>query len=131
MKIIVNNANMTFVKGVANMLASVNWVSGYWNKNAGSTQKVFENDTYFRNEELIPVDSRYRRFQISWEPRSEASTIFIAFNDAENKVISSETPHTGDVIDIPEGTTTLCVFGLNTSFANGVGTTATLKGVFE
>ena len=131
MRIIVNNANMTFVKGVTNMLASVNWVSGYWNKTVGGTQKVSENGTYFRNEEVIPVDSRYRTFSISWEPRSETSTVFVAFNNAENKVISSESPTTGSILDIPEGTTTMCVFGLNSAFANGVGTTATLKGVFE
>lgn len=130
MKIIVNNANMTFVKGVTNMLSSVNWVSGYWNKSAGGTQKVTENDTYFRNEEVIPVDSGYRTFSISWEARSETSSVFVAFNNAENKVISSESVHTGDVIDIPEGTTTVCVFGLNSAFANGSEKTGTIKGVF-
>lgn len=113
MKIIVNNANMVFVKGVTNMLASVNWVKdGYWSKNPGSNQSVMTNSSYFRNEELIPVGN-YKKFSIKWTSKDENSTIFVAFNSSDNKVISTETIHGGTIeLDIPDNTTTLCVFGI-------------------
>lgn len=122
---------MTFVKGVTNMLSSVNWVAGYWNKNTGNSKSFLANENYVSNEEPITTNGA-KTMTFRWTPKSSSSYLYVAFYGSDNKCISTETVTGGEgTFAIPDGTVDMCIMGQTNQILNGAAGVSSFVGVWQ
>lgn len=136
MKIIVNNATMTFVKGEANIFENSTWVNGYWNRTAGQALSFNAAGNYVTIETPIDIPSGVSTVKITWDESINASNpakMRIVFFNSQDKVAVSAVEHEGGSAQetIPEGAVKMVVQALSSSGPTYLSRAETTKGVFE
>lgn len=136
MKIIVNNATMTFVKGVANIFENSTWVNGYWNRSSGQSMAFNEAGNYVSIQDPLVVPTGVTKVKVTWDVNihsaGTAKMRLVWFNSSD-KVIAGSTEYEGGYAEeaIPEGAVKFVVQALSSSGPTYLSRAETTKGVFE
>lgn len=136
MKIIINNASMTFVKGVLNIFENSTWLDGqYWQRNTGSAMALTAVAGYYTIETPLSIPQGVSRVKVTWDTSIQSSgsaKLRCVWWGADDKVLETS-EHEGGSLDIgiPSGAVKFAVQGQKSSGATAWGKVQQIKGVFE
>lgn len=136
MKIIVNNASMTFIKGVLNIFENSTWLDGYyWNRNVGNSMTMLSSTNYFTIETPLVVPQGMSKVKVTWDAAFHSSgdgKLRLVWWGSDDRVLSGEEYSGGSVeVEIPSGATKFAVQGLRSAGDTYWAKIANIKGVFE
>lgn len=136
MKIIVNNASMTFVKGVLNIFENSTWLDGqFWQRNIGAAMSLSTGAGYYTIEVPLSIPQGVSRVKVTWDisiQTTGGAKLRCVWWGADDKVLDSAEYEGGSLdIEIPSGAVKFAIQGQRSSGDVAWGKIQQIKGVFE